>query len=410
MPAITLRLLDVAGVVHLIEYPFLSAILFGLGIVAAAFILSWAAEVAELDISAALALAFVALIAVLPEYAVDAYLTWQAGQEQLAGIPFADQEYVHYAAANMTGGNRLLVGLGWPLVALLFWFKRRQNLNLPEGLSLEILFLTIATIYSFTIPFKSNIALWDSAVLVGLFAVYMWLSSRSTHEDPILVGPSATIGLLPKLKRRAITLGMFFMAAFVILIAAEPFTEGLLVAGASAGIDEFILVQWVAPLASESPEILIAIIFTLRGMAGAAMTALISAKVNQWTLLVGTLPVVYSASVGEALPLPLDNRQAQEFFLTSAQSLFAVVLLLRLWISFRSSLILLLLFLAQLFSPIYPAIGFGIFNIQDRLFYAFVYIFLTALIIFVDRHRIIALVQCSSYVYKNLIKNKGEDN
>ena len=112
IPAIVLRLLDVAGSIHLVEYPFLSAILFGLGIVAAAFILSWAAEVAYLDISAALALAFVALIAVLPEYSVDAYLTWQAGQEQVAGIPFADQEYVHYAAANMTGGNRLLVGLG----------------------------------------------------------------------------------------------------------------------------------------------------------------------------------------------------------------------------------------------------------------------------------------------------------
>jgi cation:H+ antiporter len=139
-------------------------------------------------------------------------------------------------------------------------------------------------------------------------------------------------------------------------------------------------------------------------MAGAAMTALISAKVNQWTLLVGTLPVVYSASVGEVASLPLDNRQAQEFFLTSAQSIFAVVLLLRLWISFRSSLVLLFLFVAQLFSPIYPALGFGIFNIQDRLFYACVYIFLTALIIFVDRHRIIALANFSSYIHKNLIK------
>ena len=54
--------------------PIAGALVFGGGIVASAFLLAWASEVAELDISQALALAFVALIAVLPEYAVDVYL------------------------------------------------------------------------------------------------------------------------------------------------------------------------------------------------------------------------------------------------------------------------------------------------------------------------------------------------
>src|ERR1044071_1072628 len=56
------------------------ALLFGLAIVGAAFILSWAAEVAQLDIAAGLALALLALIAVLPEYAVDFVFTWKGGQ------------------------------------------------------------------------------------------------------------------------------------------------------------------------------------------------------------------------------------------------------------------------------------------------------------------------------------------
>src|SRR6266508_4296885 len=55
------------------------ALAFGLAIVGAAFILSWAAEVALLVISAGLAIAVLALIAVLPEYAVDFVFAWQGG-------------------------------------------------------------------------------------------------------------------------------------------------------------------------------------------------------------------------------------------------------------------------------------------------------------------------------------------
>jgi len=55
----------------------------GLGIFGAAFLLSWAAELAQLYISQNLALALLALIAVLPEYAVDMYFAWMAGNVNL---------------------------------------------------------------------------------------------------------------------------------------------------------------------------------------------------------------------------------------------------------------------------------------------------------------------------------------
>ena len=55
--------------------PILAAILYGMAIVGAAFILSWAAEVIQMDIAAGLALALLALIAILPEYAVDFVFT-----------------------------------------------------------------------------------------------------------------------------------------------------------------------------------------------------------------------------------------------------------------------------------------------------------------------------------------------
>ena len=68
IPAVVVRF----GGFHL--EPIIAALIFFVGIVGAAFLLSWAAEVAELDISGSLALALLALVAVLPEYAIEAVL------------------------------------------------------------------------------------------------------------------------------------------------------------------------------------------------------------------------------------------------------------------------------------------------------------------------------------------------
>ena len=92
-----------------------------------------------------------------------------------------------------------------------------------------------------------------------IFAAYMFISSRSpSRHVEEFVGPSAAIGALSKLPRRLTIIAMFAYAAAVIFAAAEPFAEGLVNTGTEVGIDEFILVQWLAPLASESPEFLLA--------------------------------------------------------------------------------------------------------------------------------------------------------
>jgi cation:H+ antiporter len=93
-------------------------VIFGLAIVSAAFLLTWTAEAAERDVPRTLALAGLALIAVLPEYAVDVLFAWKAGQ---------DPSYASYATANMTGGNRLLVGVGWSMVVAIFALRTKQN-------------------------------------------------------------------------------------------------------------------------------------------------------------------------------------------------------------------------------------------------------------------------------------------
>jgi cation:H+ antiporter len=338
---------------------------FGLAIVSAAFMLTWCAEAAERDIPRTLALAGLALIAVLPEYAVDMLFAWKAGQ---------DPSYAAFATANMTGGNRLLVGVGWTMVVGIFVYRQRRDvLKLAEIHRTEVGILGIATVYSFVIPFRGGITLLDAAFLVSLFAVYVYLASRGeVEEESELVGPAETIANLPMLQRRITVAVMFVYAGLAILVAAEPFADGLIETGVRFGIDEFQLVQWVAPLASEFPEFLVAGLLAWRLRADAALGALVSSKVNQWTLLIGCLPIAYAISSGTINPLPTDTRQSEEVLLTAAQSLLAVILLINLRMTLWEAGVLLVLFLAQFLTPhsIVPRNAFSV------MYFVFAAIFL----------------------------------
>jgi cation:H+ antiporter len=117
------------------------------------------------------------------------------------------------------------------------------------------------------------------------------------------------------------------------------------------GLEHLSLAHRLRPLASESPEFLVAGMFAWRLMSTAGLQTLVSSKVNQWTLLVGLLPLVTTLAAGELRSLPLDGRQGHELWLTAAQSLFAVALLLKGNLTVRNALSLAGLFLAQLLWP-----------------------------------------------------------
>jgi cation:H+ antiporter len=350
LPALWLRFAT-PELSHAIE-----ALLFGLAIVGAAFLLSWAAEVAQLDISAGLAIAVLALIAVLPEYAVDFVFAWQGGasvQQYGAACPSADPGAASpcsLALANMTGANRLLIGLGWTSVVFIAWYRtRRVRRTLPEGAparppawsgvaldrthSVEIAFLAVATLYSLTLPLKSSITLIDGAILLTLFVLYSIRLTKAPVEEPHLVGPALWIASFGVAARRASAIAMAVWAAFVIVLSAEPFAHSLVQTGRDHGISEFFLVQWLAPLASEAPEFIVAGLFAWRLQTGIALGALVSSKVNQWTLLVGSLPIVFAISSASRHGLPIAGTQAGELLLTASQSLFAVAMLVNLRMS-----------------------------------------------------------------------------
>jgi cation:H+ antiporter len=317
------------------------ALLAGAAIFGSAFLLSWAAELAQLEVSQTLAIAVLALIAVLPEYAVDIYFAWQGGR---------DPTYAAFATANMTGANRLLIGLGWSAVVLLAWLRQGvRSLNLPAGMAVEVRYLTFATLYAFVIPLRGTLSLMDTVVFLTIFAFYVRAGARAQVVEPELDGVAKRIADLAVPQRRAVTLFLFAYAALVILLAAEPFAESLLATGRHLGVEQFILVQWVAPLVSEAPELIVALLFVARGNASAGIGTLLSSKVNQWTLLVGMIPAAFSLSAGHMNGMPLDERQVEEILLTAAQSLFAVAVIANLEFSLMEAVVLLVLFVPQPF-------------------------------------------------------------
>lgn len=340
--------------------PLLAAFLYGTAIVGAAFMISWAAEIIQLDVGGGLALALLALIAVLPEYAVDFVLTADAGRE-FARTGAADL-YGPRALANMTGANQLLIGFGWPLVIILgTWRVRRMratpsqaqmatpnDVSLSRAQSVDIAYLAIASIYGMTLFLKDTLTPFDALVLVSIYVAYMIRLSKASPGEPHLVGPSAYIGSLSKWRRRVINYVLFALSAAVIVIVAEPFAESLIEFGAQVGVSDFLLIKWLAPFASEAPELLIASLFAWRLAARTGIGALISSKVNQWTLLVGTLPIVFMVFAGQVHGLPLNEVQRDELWVTATQSVFAVAIIASRSISTREAWAMFTLFLIQL--------------------------------------------------------------
>lgn len=355
--------------------PVLSLVVYGAAVVAASFLLAWAAEAAQLDVSGGLAIAVLALIAVLPEYAVDLYYAYQSGSHA---------EYTQYAAANMTGSNRLLMGLGWPVVVLVaLWVARRTGgptaaLRLERGNRVELGFLLVAGIVAFLVPATGRIHITLGVALLAWFGFYLYKLSRGAVEEPELMGTAAALGGLPERARRAAVITLFAVAAGVILACAKPFAESLIGAGTELGVDRFLLVQWLAPLASEAPEFVIAIIFASRGKGTAAIATLISSKVNQWTLLVGSLPIAHLVG-GGADQLVLDGRQVEEMLLTATQTLMGVALILVLRFHRYTAWALLTLFLVQ----------FPVASTEARLALSGVYAMVAVVALVVNRRQVL---------------------
>jgi cation:H+ antiporter len=181
----------------------------------------------------------------------------------------------------------------------------------------------------------------------------------------------------------------------MIFSAVEPFAHGLEDLGLAFGIPEFFMIQWIAPLASESPELIVVAVLVNKARSTAGFNALISSKLNQWTLLIGTLAVVYSIALGTVGTLPFDEKQVAEIWITAGQSLFAIALLIDFRISLREAFALFGLFISQVIVEFYilklsgmaPAAAEEL-SIQVLLAYTAVYLVVAAALFALRRNEL----------------------
>jgi cation:H+ antiporter len=359
VPGAWLGLAELLHLGHPDLAPPLLALIYGVAVIGAAFVLAWAAEAAQLDVSASLAIGVLALIAVLPEYAVGFVFAWKGGSDvQQFGAackaPGAEgASNCSLVLANMTGANRLLIGIGWALIVFIAYWQWRRRGERHEGVAMdrskavELAYLSLACAYCLTLPLRRTVTLVDAVLLVSIFVAYTLRISKAPQTHPDLIGPAAWVGAMGKAARRASVLAMFAVAGVVILLVAEHFAESLVETGSELGMSEFLLVQWLAPLASEAPELLVVALYAWRLKTSEALTAVVSSKINQWTLLVGTLPLVFAIASGSLHGLPVETAQREEVLLTAAQTVFAVAVLVNLCISLREAFALFGLFWAQ---------------------------------------------------------------
>jgi len=294
-------------------------------VLASSFIVAWAAEAAQFSISQGLALAMLAWIQVLPEFAVEAVISWHRD--------------VPLMTANFTGALRLLTGLGWPMIWVVHALAQRRRggherwpvVRLDEEHAIEVVGLTPPLAYFAWIVYKGTLDCWDAAVLLALYAAYLVVLNRlppRDHEaiEDVAAVPRAVLRMAPA-PRTLSLLGLFLAGGIGIYLTVQPFLDSMIGLAAVLGISQFVFIQWVAPFLSEFPEFVSTSNWARsRGKAGMALMNMVSSNVNQWTVLAAMIPLVYSASLGHPATVPLHEHRA-ELMLTLLQGALGVILL-----------------------------------------------------------------------------------
>ncbi len=320
-------------------------------ILLSAFIIAWSAEAAQFLISQGLALAILAWLQTLPEFAVEAVIAWEAGK---------DIQKTHLVIANFTGSLRLLVGLGWPMIYFVAAASRKKlvAVELDREHSVEIFGLLLPLVYFTFIWWKGTLTVWDAIPLAGCYLLYLWIlwkippieESEESLEDIGYV-PRRVLAMQPV--GRGIAIWVLFIAGGVLLyFAAYPFLESMLALAASLGVSTFVFVQWVAPFLSEFPEKLSAFYWARKvSTANVALMNMVSSNINQWSILSAMLPIIFVISAGVLQPIVFDDFQRHEILLTILQSFLGFLLLLNLELRFHEAVILFVFWFVQFVVP-----------------------------------------------------------
>jgi cation:H+ antiporter len=318
-------------------------------ILSSAFIIAWGAEVAQFFMSQGLALAILAWLQILPEFAVEAEIAWR--------------QNVFNMTANFTGSIRLLVGLGWPMIFFVAATARPDqpgrwttDIELEREHAVEVVGLLVPILYFLFIWWKASLTVWDGAVLTAMYLAYLYVVNQmppKDHEETEELDyvPRKVMGLRPGVRGATIAV-MFLAGGGILFLVTRPFVDSLMGLALSVGISEFVFIQWVAPFLSEFPEFVSAFRWarTVRH-APMGLMNVVSSNINQWTVLAGMIPVVYSISLGHVAAVPFDGMHRHEILLTILQSMLGMVLLVNMRFSWWEAAVLFVLWAVQFVFP-----------------------------------------------------------
>jgi len=317
----------------------------------ASMMIAWGAESAQFFMAQGFALAILALLQTMPEFAIEAVLAWH--------------QQTQYLLANLTGALRLLIGLGWPMIYCTAAIAHRRRhgkplnqIRLAPDQSVQIVGVAVCIAYVFTIWLKASLNILDACILIAIYVAYLIVLRRipaeeAEHIEDLGVVPRAVV--LARRPVRVLSIGALFTAGgALIFFLAKPFLASLFALSSLLGVSDFVFIQWIAPFVSEFPE-QVSAFYWARSIERAPMALMnmVSSNINQWTLLVAMLPVVLSLSRGAISSLSLDGQQRLELLLTIGQSFLGMIFLVNMSIGWWEALAMFLLFAAQFVLPVF---------------------------------------------------------
>ena len=318
----------------------------GPGILISSLMIAWGAEATQFFLAQGIALAVLALLQTLPEFAVEAVLAWH--------------RQTPYLLANLSGALMYLTGLGWPMIYFAAARAHRKegkgplrSIALENEQAVQVVSLFVAIGYEFIVWWKGSLTVGDGIVLVAIYIAYLWIMRRLPPEEPETIEEITGVPKAIVLARRPVRigsiLGLFVIGGAAVFLVAEPFVAGLFGLSLLLGMSrfQFIFIQWIAPLVSEAPEGISAYYWARDpGRASIALMNLVSSNISQWTLLPALLPTVLSVSSRHFAPIPLDATQSPVLLLALSQALLGAMFLLRMELAWWEAAGLLVLFIA----------------------------------------------------------------
>ena len=230
--------------------------------------------------SGGLVLAAVALVAVLPEFVIE--------------VHFAFIQEAELVTANLTGATRLLLtgATALPLLVAFFAHRRGQiapSIRLANPRRLELGILLVVAVFEAQVVVRGSLTVFDGVLLLGLYVLYARRVQGTPDEEPAVVGVGAGLMTLPETYRRPAVAGLILGAGAVVVTIANPFTQSLLATGASVGIDPYLMIQSVVPVATEAPELVVVAVLVASRRPAQGLALFLASSVSQSTLGLGSL-------------------------------------------------------------------------------------------------------------------------